>query len=1013
MDSTAYLTSVSCPTSLFCAAVDVKGNAVTYNGDTWNTPESIDGTTQVNSVSCASSSFCVAVDLKGNALTYNGTSWSAPKSIGTTSLASVSCPSASFCAAVDDGDAVTFNGSTWSAQASIDPGAFLQSVSCASASFCAAVDDSGNALTYNGSTWSLPASIGGVGEELSVSCPASTFCVAAIGQTAVTYNGATWSEPVSIDASGRLDSVSCASASSCTAMDIDGNALTYTRAPSSSWSGEAPAGTANWSNAANWAGSTPSGTVGTLAFPALTSDACAAKPPTATCYTSNNDLSGLKVNALSIDDGAPYNITGNAITLGNGGITAAPSASDTASATRPALHLPITLSAPQKWSITGGSHNQQLGIEAPVTGGNSDTLAINFANGTFLGLYSDTEVGAVTATGHGTIALGLSSTTGSLNATDGNAVSLSGGAGLFTGTAKIGPLTMSEGQIQIGEGSDGSHPDGSLTVAGGVTLESASTLFMFIDHSGTTPATDYTQLSAIGTVNLASAHLTISDGVAFVGGKSACAQLTPGDVDTLITTTGAITGTFAGVPNGATISLSCVFGATGTLPTVKIDYTAHTVTATVETPGSGPPTTTTTTLSPSPVGPVTNQPVTLTATVTASSGTPSGAVGFDNNGTPIPGCLSQPVSSNGSSYTATCQTAFAATSSPEPLTAVFTPATGSGLASSSSAVDNLTVGKDATSTALAVSSATPAISASVTYTATVTPAHAGAAQATGSVEFLDGGTPIGACASQPLTAGASGSTATCALSYPAAGAYGITGTYLADSNFTGSSSAPAQTVTVQSKSEGGGSAPGEGSGAGATSGGGVLGFKSNVLPAREIVTLASGAVMIRRNGTSRFVPLSGSSTIPDGSEVDATNGRVVITVTTPSGKTVSAEVYGGRFRLHQDSSGVARFILTLPLTGCPRGPLPPGSAASLAKHSGPKARHLWVSETGGSWGTNGRYVSTTVQGTTWLTLDECTRSQVRVTAGKVKVLDLVRKRTKTLTAGGSYVAQLTSRGRHK
>ncbi len=183
--------------------------------------------------------------------------------------------------------------------------------------------------------------------------------------------------------------------------------------------------------------------------------------------------------------------------------------------------------------------------------------------------------------------------------------------------------------------------------------------------------------------------------------------------------------------------------------------------------------------------------------------------------------------------------------------------------------------------------------------------------------------------------------------------------------------------------------------------------KAPVIGQRETVTITSGIVTIRAKGTSTFVPLSGSTSIPDGSEVEATNGRVVITAVTPTGKTVTAEVYGGRFRVHQDSSGETHFILTLPLTGCPRVALPRGAAAlaSRAKHSsGPKSRHLWVSEGGGSWGTNGRFVSTSVEGTTWLTLDECTKSEVKVTAGKVQVRDLVRKRIRTVTAGHSDVA---------
>lgn len=88
--------------------------------------------------------------------------------------------------------------------------------------------------------------------------------------------------------------------------------------------------------------------------------------------------------------------------------------------------------------------------------------------------------------------------------------------------------------------------------------------------------------------------------------------------------------------------------------------------------------------------------------------------------------------------------------------------------------------------------------------------------------------------------------------------------------------------------------------------------------------------------------------------------------------------------------------------------LPRGAAAALAagvKHSsGAKSRKLWVSEGGGSWGTNGRYVSTTVEGTHWLTLDECNQSEVQVVSGKVQVHDLIHNRTKVLTAGKSYIA---------
>lgn len=182
----------------------------------------------------------------------------------------------------------------------------------------------------------------------------------------------------------------------------------------------------------------------------------------------------------------------------------------------------------------------------------------------------------------------------------------------------------------------------------------------------------------------------------------------------------------------------------------------------------------------------------------------------------------------------------------------------------------------------------------------------------------------------------------------------------------------------------------------------------------QTVGVTTGTVTVRLKGTSKFVPLSGASTIPDGSEVEATNGHVRITVATPNGHIQSAEVWGGRFLIEQEhtGSGETRFILSLPLTGCSSTARKPHAEKALAsdaghsKHgSGPTSRHLWVSEEGGSWGTTGRYVSTSVEGTRWLTLDECTRSVVKVAAGKVKVDDLVHHKTKTLTAGKSYVAR--------
>lgn len=180
---------------------------------------------------------------------------------------------------------------------------------------------------------------------------------------------------------------------------------------------------------------------------------------------------------------------------------------------------------------------------------------------------------------------------------------------------------------------------------------------------------------------------------------------------------------------------------------------------------------------------------------------------------------------------------------------------------------------------------------------------------------------------------------------------------------------------------------------------------------RQTVTVTAGKVEIRPAGTHAFVPISGASTVPDGSEVEAAHGRVEVTVATPTpGMTESAEVYGGRFVIDQESRNGGRtdFVLSLPLTGCGHVAFPPGRQASIARnskhHSGPKSRRIWASEHGGNWGTTGRYVSTVVEGTHWLTEDECGRSEVQVVEGRVQVRNLATDKTKLVTAGEHYTA---------
>ena len=217
-------TSVSCPSTEFCAAVDANGAMFTFDGSVWTNPTSVDVNAYFSSVSCSSASHCVALDIFAGATTFDGTAWSAPVQLGWGSGQSVSCPDSDFCAAVDDsGNAYTFSGGAWSEPVTLDPGSFFAAVSCALPTRCAAVDYSGNVFTYDGTSWSEPTQLAGY--LTAVSCGTPTFCLAADydGNT-YRFDGFGWSAPVPGPASG-VTSLSCAGAN-CVVVTSSGQSFT-------------------------------------------------------------------------------------------------------------------------------------------------------------------------------------------------------------------------------------------------------------------------------------------------------------------------------------------------------------------------------------------------------------------------------------------------------------------------------------------------------------------------------------------------------------------------------------------------------------------------------------------------------------------------------------------------------------------------------------------------------------------------------------------------------------------
>ena len=209
--------------------------------------------------------------------------------------------------------------------------------------------------------------------------------------------------------------------------------------------------------------------------------------------------------------------------------------------------------------------------------------------------------------------------------------------------------------------------------------------------------------------------------------------------------------------------------------------------ATSDTVGPVGPLPSTTSLLVSPERAVTNQSVTLIATVTSVVTTNtalSGTVTFEKGDAPIAGCANMPVTPSGQGATVACSTSFAASTAS--LSAVFSPGPDSIVAGSVSPGQTFVVGPDSSSTSL---DASPKVNVGVstTYTATVTPppSRPGPVEPTGSVEFFDGGQPIASCADQPLTNGG----ATCTVTYETLGAHSISARYVGDANFTDSSSA--------------------------------------------------------------------------------------------------------------------------------------------------------------------------------------------------------------------------------
>jgi hypothetical protein len=358
------------------------------------------------------------------------------------------------------------------------------------------------------------------------------------------------------------------------------------------WSGEAAVGSPGWSLEPNWAGVPPSLVEPVaLEFPRLAGASCASASPSETCYESKNDVGDVAVESLSIDDGDEYELTGDEITLGSGGLAAFPGGG-TSGPAGDFLGLPIELGASQAWTVLGRSGGaigeNGVFVEGDVTGA-SKMLTVDVGNGSAVYLGNDIEVGSVafgaTNTNEPDVLSGfIGLLGGEINSEDGGSVSLS--HIFLVGSGAVGSLATSDAELGVGSG----NPAGGIQ-AQSVTLDAASEVEFEITGSGDVAETDYAQLASNGPVRLNGSSV----GVVVAPTSGNCPELTAGRTYTLISTTGGLSGSFGDAEEGAELPLRYAKGcAKQTSKHLQIAYhesgATQTVTATIiETGGLPPP----------------------------------------------------------------------------------------------------------------------------------------------------------------------------------------------------------------------------------------------------------------------------------------------------------------------------------------------------------------------------------------------------------------------------------------
>ncbi|HEY2798262.1 MAG TPA: hypothetical protein VGK26_10270 [Thermoanaerobaculia bacterium] len=283
----------------------------------------------------------------------------------------------------------------------------------------------------------------------------------------------------------------------------------------------------NWTTAGNWGGTAPSAG-DDLFFPGPTPR-----------LTPNNDFpAGTLFSSITFTGTGGYTLTGNAIMLGGG--VAANNTSGGAT-----VQISMTLTATQNFACSTPGPIDRLIIAGPV-----DTAFVLMADPTSGSIL--TLQGVISGSGQ-VIQAGPGTTFVTGNMTYTGITTVNTGAFVLAGASLSSSVTVTGGLLQYANGAStgdvqatggtvGCEGGGTSEIghAGNVDLQAGSLLQMEMDS-----ATKYGQLITTGDVGVTGS--TLSLGFTFTSST--------GDAFTIISNGGGVvTGTFAGLPEGATFT---------------------------------------------------------------------------------------------------------------------------------------------------------------------------------------------------------------------------------------------------------------------------------------------------------------------------------------------------------------------------------------------------------------------------------------------------------------------------